>query len=187
MDDGTIKTVGLQNLDFAPNTGDQVEIYEGDGALYVLKKTPQFNGGSGVNFGNTRDNTGLQININNSNSSNNSNNNINNNEKNENEKNGRVKEKKRVKKVVYILLAIFLGLFGVHKFYAGKTSSGVLYIVFIWTCIPWIISFFEGIAAIFMKADSEDTYMFKIVMARALQKCNARAIIFIKIIKLNES
>lgn len=29
--------------------------------------------------------------------------------------------------------------------------------------------------------------MFKIVMARTLQKCNARAIIFIKIIKLNES
>ena len=154
LDDGTIKTVGLQNLDFAPNIGDQVEIYEGDSALYVLKKTPQFNGGSGVNFGNTRDNTGLQSNINNSNSSNNSNNNTNN-EKRENEKHSRTKEKKRVKKVAYILLAIFLGIFGVHKFYADKTSSGVLYIVFMWTGIPFIISFFEGIAAIFMKADDE--------------------------------
>ena len=29
-----------------------------------------------------------------------------------------------VNKIIYIVLAFFLGGFGVHKFYAGKTMSG---------------------------------------------------------------
>lgn len=146
LEDGTIKIVNRQNMDFAPNIGDSVEIYESDGIVYVLKKTSQGNNGSGINFGDTRDNAGVQININNTN---------NNNEQRNPEPRSYPKEKKRVHKIVYILLAIFLGWIGIHKFYAGKTSAGVLYLLFCWTCIPFFIGFFEGIAAIFIKADNE--------------------------------
>lgn len=43
------------------------------------------------------------------------------------------------------LLAIFLGGFGVHKFYLGKIGMGILYVLFFWTGIPAIIGFIEGI------------------------------------------
>ena len=43
------------------------------------------------------------------------------------------------------LLAIFLGSFGVHKFYMGKIGMGILYLLFCWTAIPGIIGFIEGI------------------------------------------
>jgi len=35
-----------------------------------------------------------------------------------------------------IVLALFLGGFGGHKFYLGQTGMGVLYLVFFWTLIP---------------------------------------------------
>ena len=34
-----------------------------------------------------------------------------------------------VDKLVYILLAFFLGALGVHKFYAGQTGMGIIYLV----------------------------------------------------------
>ena len=40
-----------------------------------------------------------------------------------------------VNKVIYIILAVFLGGFGVHKFYAGKMMSGLLHLLFCWTGI----------------------------------------------------
>lgn len=43
------------------------------------------------------------------------------------------------------LLGIFLGAFGIHKFYMGKIGMGILYIVFCWTYIPAIVGFIEGI------------------------------------------
>lgn len=48
-------------------------------------------------------------------------------------------------KVAAALLAIFLGGFGIHKFYLGKAGMGILYLVFCWTGIPAIIGFIEGI------------------------------------------
>jgi len=48
-------------------------------------------------------------------------------------------------KVVAGLLAIFLGGFGIHRFYLGKPISGILYLLFCWTFIPSIIAFIEGI------------------------------------------
>lgn len=43
------------------------------------------------------------------------------------------------------LLGIFLGGFGVHKFYLGNWKMGLLYLVLFWTFIPAIVGFIEGI------------------------------------------
>ncbi len=48
-------------------------------------------------------------------------------------------------KLVASLLAIFLGSFGIHKFYLGDNTKGVVYLIFFWTAIPGIVGFIEGI------------------------------------------
>nr|DAL78048.1 MAG TPA: putative membrane protein [Caudoviricetes sp.] len=60
---------------------------------------------------------------------------------------------KRVNKVVYVLLALFLGGLGAHKFYSGKTGLGILYLVFCWTLIPGLIAFVEAIVVACKKSD----------------------------------
>ncbi len=54
---------------------------------------------------------------------------------------GEVSEKKRL---VAFLLAFFLGGLGIHRFYVGKTGTGILQIVTagglgIWVLIDWIM------------------------------------------------
>lgn len=66
---------------------------------------------------------------------------------------------RNVNKVIYIVLAFFLGGLGVHKFYAGKIGTGIIYLLFSWTFIPEIISIFEGIIAIFKTADANGDIM----------------------------
>ena len=43
-----------------------------------------------------------------------------------------------------VLLALFLGGVGAHKFYLGKTAAGIIYILFAWTTIPAWIALFEA-------------------------------------------
>jgi TM2 domain-containing membrane protein YozV len=45
--------------------------------------------------------------------------------------------------VVGILLALFLGSFGIHHFYLRRTGLGILYCCFCWTGIPAMLGFFE--------------------------------------------
>jgi len=45
--------------------------------------------------------------------------------------------------VVGVLFALFLGNFGIHKFYMGETGWGIVYLVFFWTGIPAIVGFVE--------------------------------------------
>ena len=45
--------------------------------------------------------------------------------------------------VVGILLALFLGSFGVHHFYLRRTGLGILYLCFCWTAIPGFLGFIE--------------------------------------------
>lgn len=45
--------------------------------------------------------------------------------------------------VVGILLALFLGTFGIHHFYLRRTGLGVLYCCFFWTGITAVLGFIE--------------------------------------------
>lgn len=48
-------------------------------------------------------------------------------------------------KLAAALLAIFLGSFGIHKFYLGRVGWGIVYLLLCWTAIPGIVGFVEGI------------------------------------------
>ena len=48
-------------------------------------------------------------------------------------------------KVTAALFGIFLGSFGVHKFYLGKPVQGIVYLIFCWTFIPAVVGFIEGL------------------------------------------
>lgn len=52
-------------------------------------------------------------------------------------------EQARRDEVVGILLALFLGGFGVHHFYLRRTGLGILYACFCWTPFPWVMGFIE--------------------------------------------
>lgn len=45
--------------------------------------------------------------------------------------------------IVGILLALFLGSFGIHHFYLRRTGLGILYCIFFWSGIPALLGFFE--------------------------------------------
>ena len=59
-------------------------------------------------------------------------------------------------KLIQSALAIFLGSFGAHKFYQGKTIQGIIYFLLSWTTLPMWISIVEGIRYLFMPI--EDFY-----------------------------
>ncbi len=48
-------------------------------------------------------------------------------------------------RVTASLFAILLGGLGVHKFYLGNPTQGIIYILFSWTFIPAIVGFIEGV------------------------------------------
>lgn len=65
---------------------------------------------------------------------------------------------KKVNRLTYALLALFIGGFGIHKFYAGK-SIGIVYLLFCWTFIPAIVALFDGISAL-LKEPDQDGYIY---------------------------
>ena len=48
-------------------------------------------------------------------------------------------------RTVAVLLAVFLGGIGAHRFYLGKVGSGLLYLLFFWTFVPAMVAFIEAI------------------------------------------
>ena len=52
-------------------------------------------------------------------------------------------ESVRRDEVVGILLALFLGGFGIHHFYLRRTGLGILYCCLCWTPLPWVLGFIE--------------------------------------------
>jgi TM2 domain-containing membrane protein YozV len=54
------------------------------------------------------------------------------------------------------IFALLLGGIGVHKFYLGNISWGIIYILFSWTYIPLIASLIEGIMYLVQQDDEWD-------------------------------
>lgn len=57
-------------------------------------------------------------------------------------------------KIVAALLAIFLGSFGIHKFYLGRNGQGIIYLLFFWTWIPLILGLIDGIHYLVLSDES---------------------------------
>jgi TM2 domain-containing membrane protein YozV len=49
------------------------------------------------------------------------------------------------KRWLAVLLAIFLGIFGAHKFYLGQKIEGAFYLIFSWTLLPALLGWFDAI------------------------------------------
>jgi TM2 domain-containing membrane protein YozV len=71
----------------------------------------------------------------------------------------KVTKKSSKSKMTAALLAIFLGSFGLHKFYLGKVVWGLLYLFLFWSSISMILGFIDGIYYLTMSnKDFEDKY-----------------------------
>jgi len=66
---------------------------------------------------------------------------------------------KYVNKIAYGIIAILIGGFGIHRFYAGRIGSGILYLLFCWTGIPSILGLIEGIIALCANTDGDRLYV----------------------------
>ena len=56
-------------------------------------------------------------------------------------------------RIAAALLALFLGGFGIHKFYLGQTGWGIVYLVFCWTTIPAFVSLVEFVLLLIMSEE----------------------------------
>lgn len=133
MPDGGIKEVRPEDLNFVPKIGDEVEIFESETEIIVNKKEK-----IKTESEKTLDKTNIILNPNS-----------------EYQQKNYTNNKKSVEKTIYCLLALFFGGIGLHKFYAGKTGSGLLYFFFSWTFIPLILSFIDFVIGLSMKADRD--------------------------------
>lgn len=71
-----------------------------------------------------------------------------------------VNGKLKVNKLAYILCAIFLGGFGLHKFLIKQYKLGFLYLIFSWTGITECIGIVEGLMALDKPADKDGNIEF---------------------------
>lgn len=131
-DNGEIKEVRKEDVSFNPTVNQEVDIFESSDSIIVTKKEKKeennIPGGININLQNNQSVPAGQLYV--------------------------AQNKKVVNKVVYCLLALFLGGIGIHKMYAGKVGTGILYLLFCWTCIPAFIAFIDLIVAICQKADA---------------------------------
>jgi TM2 domain-containing membrane protein YozV len=133
---GAIKEVQSADLNFTPVEGDEVEVYESETQLIVIKKQTEPLAKPEritINLTNTIESTGTTT---------------------------YPAGTKVVNKTVYCLLAFFLGGFGIHKFYIGRTGAGIMYLLFSWTIIPALIALFECLAGLARQADENGNIVF---------------------------
>lgn len=53
-------------------------------------------------------------------------------------------------KTTAVILALFLGDIGIHKFYLGQAGQGIIYLLLCWTFIPVILSIIDIIHYLLM-------------------------------------
>lgn len=58
-----------------------------------------------------------------------------------------------VNKSMYIMLCLFLGGAGIHKFYAGKWVMGLVYLALSWTGISVVLALFDLLGAMFKRTN----------------------------------
>lgn len=59
-------------------------------------------------------------------------------------------------KITTALLALFLGGFGIHRFYLNQTGVGVLMLLFFWTGIPAVVALIDFIRFLVMSDEKFD-------------------------------
>lgn len=75
-------------------------------------------------------------------------------------------------KTTTIILALFLGTLGIHRFYLGQYWKGTLSILFCWTYIPTIISLIDVLVFAVMSQDKFDKKYNNIVLNSTVQNCS---------------
>ena len=70
-----------------------------------------------------------------------------------------IRHRRPAGKLTLLLLTLFTGGFGVHRFYLGNYLWGIIYLLFCWTLIPTLLSFIEYIIFLFKSPDKiEESY-----------------------------
>lgn len=67
-----------------------------------------------------------------------------------------VRQRGHVSKVALLLLTLFFGGIGAHKFYLGKYWQGALYLLFCWTMIPGLVALVEFLVYAFTSQERLD-------------------------------
>lgn len=57
-------------------------------------------------------------------------------------------------RTVAALLAFLFGWIGIHKFYLGQMTAGIVYLVFCWTTIPFFLGIIDGIILLGMNDEA---------------------------------
>lgn len=138
LSNGSLIEVRKIDLNFEPRIGDYVEVFQNEAKTTVILSDLKEKINSSQN---QQEGNGVNIHINNDHSNNLGANHAN------------IASGKVVSKVTYVVLAMLLGGFGGHKFYAGKIGLGIVYLIFCWTYIPSIIGFIEGIIGLTKESD----------------------------------
>lgn len=144
MENGTIKEVRREDCsNFIPNIGDIVELFNTETKVIVTKKEVVKPKESNIPAG------GININLSNAQNTQTQqpayySNNVN---------------LHAVNKIAYLVLALLLGGIGIHKFYAGYSGAGVMYLLFCWTGIPLILSLIDFIIGCCKPADINGTIL----------------------------
>lgn len=128
LDDGNIREVSIQCLNFTPSVNDEVQIFEKEDKIIVTKveKEPANANPQQIIINNSNNNVNENVNI------------------------AAVQGKKPKKKWVAFCLCLFLGWLGGHKFYEGKVGMGILYL---FTMGLFFIGVVIDLVAILMKPD----------------------------------
>lgn len=144
-DGGTLTECRVSDLSFSPRVGDIVDIFRSQNSVRIVLAQNSVQNKGNADFSQS----GQGININLSQSIQAPNQGL----RQAYEISGQP-GKVVVNKTTYLILTFCLGGFGIHKFYVGRVGMGILYLLFIWTFIPFLVAGIEFIIALLQPADA---------------------------------